>query len=310
MFLDEEDIGSTILGLLVAKFEKGNFIKAIRQAHPFTLKPLFISKLFMISPPSKRLPRFLCTTAHSVGQQLPLSEEQLHHAGRVLRLHEGQTVLVWNGNGLEFSATLHFSGAKHGFFLLTDLLREMHQAELRRKLMVLQALPEGDKMDWVLEKCTELGVHAFYPVQAQRSVVRLESHRLVKRQAHWQRVVEAACLQSERGILPCISTCLPLGEQLKGIQANHPTAKVIWFTPEAEMRLTDWLQNEKGLDDQNPPPLVICVGPEGGWTPQETSLALDEGAQALRFSPRVLRTETFGMACVAQLTGLLRLDQA
>jgi 16S rRNA (uracil1498-N3)-methyltransferase len=294
----------------VAKFEKGNFIKAIQQTHPTTLKPLFISKLFMVSTPSKRLPRFLCTDAHSVGQQLSLSEEQLHHAGRVLRLREGQSVLVWNGDGLEFLASLHFSGAKHGFFLLTDLVREMHQAELQRKLMVLQALPEGDKMDWVLEKCTELGAHAFYPVQAQRSVVRLDSTRLAKRQHHWLRVVEAACLQSERGVLPGVATCLPLAEQLKAIRTTHPEAKVLWFTPEAAVRLTDWLPQEATSHMPNQAPLVICVGPEGGWTPQETSLALDEGAQALRFSPRVLRTETFAMACVAQLTGLLRLDQA
>jgi 16S rRNA (uracil1498-N3)-methyltransferase len=158
-------------------------------------------------------------------------------------------------------------------------------------------------MDWILEKCTELGVAGFQPVQAQRSVVKLEGERASKRQVHWERVVLSASLQSERGILPKVEPVRSLKNALEQISHHWPDVQVLWFTPHTEMRLTAWAQATRPTG-----PLVICVGPEGGWTPEETELAAAAGAVPLRFSQRVLRTETFAMACVAQMTALLSLE--
>ena len=257
----------------------------------------------------KRTPRFLLPEAHTQGQRLPLNGDQLHHACRVLRLRNGQPLRAWNGDGLEFQAILHTQDNTHAWVVLDGAAQPLEHAELRRSIGVLQALPESDKMDWVLEKCTELGASSFYPVQAQRSVVRLDANRLSKRHAHWERVVVSASLQSERGRLAVIHPCTPLEEQLARLKTKHPDVQLLWFSPEAKLTLIEWLQQSPGLAPSNPnAPWVICVGPEGGWTPQERELAEKEGAVALQFAPRVLRTETFAMACIAQLTGLLKLD--
>ncbi|MFN7506785.1 MAG: RsmE family RNA methyltransferase, partial [Limnobacter sp.] len=145
----------------------------------------------------KRLPRFLLEHCNSVGQVLDLPDDLMHYASRVLRLRDGEALRVWNGKGCEYHATVHYLSKKLAQIHIGEQLA-LRNTELNRPVHVLQALPEGDKMDWVLEKCTELGVAGFHPVQAQRSVVKLEGERAAKRQAHWERVVLAASLQSER----------------------------------------------------------------------------------------------------------------
>ena len=250
----------------------------------------------------KRLPRFLLEHCNSEGQVLDLTDDLMHYASRVLRIRDGEALRVWNGQGSEFKATVQYVSKKLAQVHIGEKLA-VPETELNRAVHVLQALPEGDKMDWILEKCTELGVAGFYPVQAQRSVVKLEGERASKRQAHWERVVLSASLQSERGTLPKVEPVRLLKDALEQISHHWPDAQVLWFTPHTEMRLIQWAQATRPTG-----PLVICVGPEGGWTLEETELAAATGAVPLSFSQRVLRTETFAMACVAQMTALLSLE--
>lgn len=250
----------------------------------------------------KRLPRFLLEHCNSVGQVLDLSDDLMHYASRVLRLREGEALRVWNGKGCEYHATVHYVSKKLAQIHVGEQLA-LRNTELNRPLHVLQALPEGDKMDWVLEKCTELGVAGFHPVQAQRSVVKLDGERAARRQTHWERVVLAASLQSERGQLAMVEPVRSLSDALGHLAQTWPRAQVLWFTPQAEQSLRNWTPNATPGE-----PLIICVGPEGGWSSDETDTATRLGALPLNFSQRVLRTETFAVACTAQLTALLNLE--
>lgn len=250
----------------------------------------------------RRLARFLLEHCNSVGQVLDLSDDLMHYASRVLRLREGEALRVWNGKGLEYQATVHYVSKKLAQIHVGEPLA-LRNTELNRPLHVLQALPEGDKMDWVLEKCTELGVAGFHPVQAHRSVVKLEGERAAKRQTHWERVVLAASLQSERRQLAAVEPVRSLSDALEHLAQTLPQAKVLWFTPQADQALRHW-----ALQENPGEPLIICVGPEGGWSPEETTIATQRGAMPLSFSQRVLRTETFAVACTAQLTALLNLE--
>ena len=250
----------------------------------------------------KRLPRFLLEHCNCEGQVLDLSDDLMHYASRVLRLRDGETLRVWNGKGSEYMATVHYQSKKLAQVHIGTLL-PVNNTELCRPVYVLQALPEGDKIDWVLEKCTELGAAGFQPVQAKRSVVKLEGERANKRQTHWERVVLAASLQSERGHLPAVEPVRSLRAALEQILKTWPEAQILWFTPLAGMTLRHW-----ALKVERNAPLFVCVGPEGGWSPEETELATELGATPLNFSPRVLRTETFAVASVAQLTALLNLE--
>ena len=254
----------------------------------------------------KRHPRFLLEHCNSAGQVIDLTEDLMHYASRVLRIREGEPVRIWNGQLREFSATVHYLSKKQAQVHIHDEI-SLENTELNHPVHVLQALPEGDKMDWVLEKCTELGVSGFKPVQAQRSVVKLEGERAVKRQAHWERVVLSASLQSERTALARVEPCSSLESALTHHRAEQPNSQLLWFTPDAETTLSEWLEKNPNWA-KNPTPMLICVGPEGGWSPEESALATSMGAIALRFSRRVLRTETFAMACTAQLTALLGLE--
>ncbi|HEX4855283.1 MAG TPA: 16S rRNA (uracil(1498)-N(3))-methyltransferase [Limnobacter sp.] len=250
----------------------------------------------------RRLPRFLMEHCSTPGQVLELPETLMHYASRVLRLREGESLRIWNGVSAEYLASIHYISKKIAQVQVGEQLA-LPDTELNRPVHVLQALPEGDKMDWILEKCTELGVACFHPVQASRSVVKLDSDRAVKRQLHWERVVLAASLQSERNRLPTVQPVRSLQDSLDFLNTAAPDASLLWFTPRAEYRMVDWAAQAEGIK-----PLVICVGPEGGWTPEETEMATRRGAQALNFSQRVLRTETFATACTAQLTALLKLE--
>lgn len=254
----------------------------------------------------KRHPRFLLEHCNSAGQVIDLTEDLMHYASRVLRIREGEAVRIWNGQLREFSATVHYLSKKQAQVHIHDEI-VLENTELTCPVHVLQALPEGDKMDWVLEKCTELGVSGFLPVQAQRSVVKLEGDRALKRQAHWERVVLSASLQSERVALARVEPCSSLETALRNMRTTQPDAKLLWFTPEADVTLIQWLENHADWCEA-PTPVLICVGPEGGWSEEENALAMQMGATALRFSRRVLRTETFAMACTAQLTALLGLE--
>lgn len=252
---------------------------------------------------TKRLPRFLLEHCNGLGQVHDLSDDLMHYASRVLRLRDGEALRVWNGQDSEYEASIHYVSKKLAQVHIGTQI-QVQNTELSRPVHVLQALPEGDKMDWVLEKCTELGVVGFHPVQAQRSVVKLEGERAKKRQTHWERVVLSASLQSERGQLPKVEPAKPLNVALEHVLQSGLNTQVLWFTPQADNRLVTWAQA-----DQNSGPLCICVGPEGGWSSEETAISCEHGAQPLSFSPRVLRTETFAVACVAQLTALLRLEK-
>ena len=250
----------------------------------------------------KRLPRFLLEHCNCEGQVLDLPDDLMHYASRVLRLRDGEALRVWNGQDCEFQATVHYVSKKLAQ-VQVGLKLTVKNTELVRPIHIVQALPEGDKMDWILEKCTELGAAGFHPVQAQRSVVKLEGERVSKRHAHWERVVLSASLQSERGRLPKVEPVKSLKTTLDHIGQTWLDAQVLWFTPQAEVTLLHWSQEAHAQS-----PLFVCVGPEGGWTPEETEQATQAGAVALNFSQRVLRTETFAVACTAQLTALLNLE--
>lgn len=260
------------------------------------------------------MPRLYLPQTLTHGQPVELPADLVHYCARVLRLANNDEVTLWDGLGHQTAATIDFPGKNRACVTATKPSTPIVGTELDRPIHVLQALPEGDKMDWVLEKSTELGACHFWPVQAQRSVVKLAAQRAEKRLQHWEKVVISACLQSGRGKLPEIAAVDGLRSTLLAILAKHPQAQVLWFTPTATLALAAWCENHLANNKLNNPsthsgPIVICVGPEGGWSPEETECAIALGAVALRFSGRILRTETFAIACLAQLTAYLGLDR-
>lgn len=239
------------------------------------------------------VPRFFCDAPLSAGTRIALPDALAHHALRVLRLRAGESVVLFNGQGGEYPATLDVDG-KAGFAQLGAF--DPREAELAGRITLVQGLPSGDKMDWVVEKAVELGAARVCPIAAQRSVLQLSGPRLDKRVAHWQRIAQSAAEQCGRNRLMTVDAPLALADWL----ALPADGLRLLCHPDADTDLAGLLQTTPGLAS-----LTLLVGPEGGWSDKELAQAREAGVQTVRFGPRVLRTETAGLALIAAAGALL-----
>ena len=208
-----------------------------------------------------------------------------HHALKVLRLGSGDSVVLFDGSGGELHALLDVRARQA--VAVGGKWQEVSR-EPPLDIVLVQALASGDKMDWVIQKAVELGASGIVPVQAARSVLRLAGERADKKLEHWRQVVIAACEQCGRNRLPFVAPVQSLGAWL--VQAQNAAQLVL--VPGGE-RLS--------AVQPVPPSIHLLVGPEGGWSDEELSLCLRAGSREVGLGPRVLRTETAGLAALAAL---------
>ena len=237
------------------------------------------------------MPRFYCSQPLAVGETIALPDAVAHHV-HVVRLAVGAELCLFNGDGGEYVAQLASVEKRRATAVLKAFVAR--DVELPFEITLAQALPEASKMDWIIEKAVEMGVAALQPLAAQRCVVRLSGERAEKKQAHWQGVIEAACEQSGRNRLARLAPLDQFGDWI-GQDGLH---KRILLTPRGSESLPAWARH------QPPQAVAILVGPEGGFTLAEEDAAIGRGALALSMGPRVLRTETAGIAAVATLNAL------
>jgi 16S rRNA (uracil1498-N3)-methyltransferase len=237
------------------------------------------------------MPRFFCPQPLAIGQIITLPEPVAHHI-QVLRLAEGGLITVFNGDGGEYSATL--SRIERRSVSAEIKAHHPREVELPFAVTLAQALPEGTKMDWIIEKAIELGVSGFQPLSAQRCVVRLSAERAEKKMGHWQGIIESASEQSGRNRLARLA---PLQDYKQWITQKDLHRRII-LTPRADQSVADWARH------QGPQAVTLVIGPEGGLSESEENQALHHGALPLAMGPRILRTETAGLAAVAALSAI------
>ena len=235
------------------------------------------------------MPRFFVerTNEHTA----VISGTDAHHLRTVLRLRPGDKLTVIDGAQQAFQAELT---AYEGERALVRLLSpEMLAREARLDVYLVQGIAKGEKMDWIVQKAVELGVAAIIPVASRRSVLRLEGERAQKRLAHWQAIVAAACEQCGRNRLPPVAAIDKL-ERWLSVPAAPPVMRLM-LSPDAACH----------FDDLPPPAAAtrveILIGAEGGLAVEEVEQALAAGFMPLRLGPRVLRTETAGLAALATI---------
>jgi 16S rRNA (uracil1498-N3)-methyltransferase len=242
-------------------------------------------------------PRFHCPFPLSAHARIELPEAIAHHAVRVLRLRDGDTLVLFDGHGGEYPATLSVDGRMVHAALGAHDPRE---AELAGGITLVQGLPSGDKMDWIVEKAVELGVRQLVPIAAQRSVLQLTGARQDKRLSHWRRIAAAASEQCGRNRLMRIEPVATLEQWL----ASPAAGLRALCHPEHGTPLKQALHSAEARRE-----VCLVVGPEGGWTDAERDAARAGGTVEVSFGPRVLRTETAGLALVAATTALLGWDE-
>ena len=222
-----------------------------------------------------RLSRFFIDAPLSLGEH-ELPEAQAHYIGRVLRMAEGDALQVFDGSGQEFRGTLLEVGKKRVRVKLDETFAGQTESPLQIHLG--QGLSRGERMDWAIQKATELGVKEITPIVSERCEVRLKDDRAEKRQSHWQQIAISACEQCGRSVVPVIHPPMQLAEWLKHCDAElklvlHPVAEPL-------------------TSHDKPSTLAFLIGPEGGLNDAEVTQAQDAGFHAARLGPRVLRTET------------------
>ncbi len=236
------------------------------------------------------MPRFYCREPLAPGAHVELPEPVARHAVRVLRLPPGAPIVLFDGRGGEYPALIERIERERVVAALGAWQETERESPL--SITLIQALQAGEKMDFTIQKAVELGIAGIVPVESRRSVTKLSGERAAKRVAHWQGVAASACEQCGRNQLPLVAPIEKL---------DH------WLSRPAPVGLRLMLDPVAGVALPELPPasnVQILVGAEGGLDPQEVVAARQVGFQGVRLGPRILRTETAGLAAMAALQTL------
>lgn len=217
------------------------------------------------------------------------------HLVRVLRLGPGAPVVVFDGAGHEHDAQLtRIRGTR---VEVTVGAPRAASREARFGIVLLQSISRGDRMDWTVQKATELGVARIVPLKTEHTIVRLDAAASERKRLHWLAVAAAACEQCGRSLLPVIDAPQTLPDYLARVRGQDGDA--------ADIRLALDPEASAGLGALEPAAgATILVGPEGGLAAEELALVVRHGFRATRLGPRVLRTETAAIAAIAALQAL------
>ena len=235
------------------------------------------------------VPRFFVDAALRAGTTCLLAEDSAHHAVHVLRVRNGDEITLFNGRGGEFAARI---ASIDRLKVLADVLE--HRAIEREsplRIVLVQGASSGERMDFTVRKAVELGVAEIRPVLAASSVARPKGERAAARHAHWQKIAIAACEQCGRNQVPVVHPLVNAAEYRGGSGVR------ILLAPSAELRFS---QACKAAGEE----FTVAAGPEAGFNAEEEGAFLDAGFVPARIGPRVLRTETAGLAALAALSAL------
>ena len=236
------------------------------------------------------IPRFYCPLPAEPTESVDLPTAVAHHVERVLRLSAGDALTLFDGRGFEVDARLEGSGRALRAVLGA---RSEPPRESPLQVTLMQCLAASDKMDWIVQKAVELGVARVQAVTSRRAVVRLAGDRARRRVEHWQQIAVSACEQCGRNTVPEVLPLLSFEQALA-----QSAGQRLLLHPEGGVSL-----RAAGL--RSGEPISLLVGPEGGFDADELDAARAAGFVAVTVGPRVLRTETAGMAVVAALNALI-----
>jgi 16S rRNA (uracil1498-N3)-methyltransferase len=228
----------------------------------------------------------------AVGNSVELRGDRARYVNRVLRLRPNDRVTLFDGSGAEFPAAI--STSRRDSVVISIDQRVDLDRESAFKIRLLQGISRGERMDFAVQKATELGVARITPVLTEYTVVKLDAGRAQKKRAHWQGVCISACEQCGRNVLPVIDVATGLRDWM-GENPEDGEARIV-LRPGGDASITDVVSG--------PGAVSVLVGPEGGLSDDEYELAAACGFRAVGFGPRILRTETAAVAVLAALQSL------
>jgi 16S rRNA (uracil1498-N3)-methyltransferase len=238
-----------------------------------------------------RLNRIHTPGTLAIGNEIALPAAGAYHIARVLRMREGAPLSVFDGVGHEFQAEIVRIDDESVFVRIGAAIPVTTESPLR--ITLIQGISRGERMDWTLQKATELGVAAIAPVLTSRSVVRLDEKQAAKKQQHWSGIVAGACEQCGRARIPQIQQPGTLRNYLVNVRKEGLRLVLSPSAPGSLAGLTSL-----------PTKVELLIGPEGGLDDEELTSAQKAGFMPVRLGPRVLRTETAGVVALTVLQAL------
>lgn len=239
------------------------------------------------------MPKYFFSLAQLHDKQIIIDGETAHHLLHVLRANTGDTIILCDGAATDYHGNIVAIKSKPPS--ITIKIEDTHPSstESPTKVSLYQGFPKGDKMDLIIQKCVELGIHEIIPVITSRSVVRDSA----KKGERYQRIAESAAGQSMRGIVPKVHTALSFKDAAKQV------TKTTLVAYEDEKN-----RNLKSILTKQPAAIDIWIGPEGGFSKEEISTLTAKGAKTFTLGPRILRTETAAIASLAQIMFIVESD--
>jgi 16S rRNA (uracil1498-N3)-methyltransferase len=237
-----------------------------------------------------RIPRIHTAADLVSGTTIELDENAFNHAVRVLRLKQGDALILFNGRGGEFESHLEEVQKKRACAVIGNF----HDKDCESPLPIIlgQCISRGEKMDYTIQKAVELGVSEIVPLFSERCGVKLDQTRQEKRLRHWQSVIISACEQSGRNRIPALHETMSLKKWQRGLDAS---VKLV-LDPCTNETLSALARPERNV--------ALLIGPEGGLSDDEIESAVKYGFTGIRLGPRILRTETAGLAALSVIQSL------
>ncbi|WP_086930412.1 16S rRNA (uracil(1498)-N(3))-methyltransferase [Agarilytica rhodophyticola] len=231
-----------------------------------------------------RIPRIYTPQELHSNAEIALEAAASHHLIKVLRMAQGRPLVLFNGDGHQYDASIVRIEKKTAIIKTTSSLLQANDSPLTSELAI--ALSKGDRMDWVLQKATELGVSRIVPLFSERSEVKLSGERLQKKQTSWQQIIISACEQCQRNVLPQLASAQTLESYIEQCSS--------------ELKLVLHHRSDKTLSNYTSVKSVsLLIGPEGGLSDTEIAMAQEHGFSPLTLGKRVLRTETAPLAALS-----------
>ncbi|WP_058485394.1 16S rRNA (uracil(1498)-N(3))-methyltransferase [Defluviitalea phaphyphila] len=230
--------------------------------------------------------RFFVEPTQIKNNNISIYGEDVKHISKVLRLKNNDKIIICNGQGTDYECIIKNINKEE---IVTEIISSRSSSgEPKVKITLFQGVTKSDKMNIVIQKCVEMGIYKIVPVITDRTIVKIENEKKEKSKLlRWQKISEAAAKQSQRGIIPNITEIITFSEAIK--EAKKIDFKVIAYEKEKINHLKDIFKKFEGRD------IAIFIGPEGGFTEEEISLAKENNIIPITLGKRILRTETAGL---------------